>query len=84
MKMSADRLKEILGANGQAKNGKKAELAEKCADGELLGRIPQCPSCGGGKLRFMWNVSLYKCPGFMDDEEFKNCNKHFTLKEIAR
>jgi len=50
--MSANQLKEILAKNKQSKNGTKAELAEKCADGKLLGQIPTCSACGGGRLRF--------------------------------
>ena len=50
--LSANQLKEILGLNRQSKTGKKQELAEKCADGKLLGVIPTCKTCGGGKLRF--------------------------------
>lgn len=84
MKMSTEKLKEILLANNQTKTGNKSQLAEKCADGELLGRIPSCPECGGGKLRFKWKAALYNCPGFMDDVDFRNCNKIFTMKEIVR
>lgn len=32
--------------------GTKDELASKCADGKLFGKIPICSKCGGGKLRF--------------------------------
>lgn len=54
--------------NGQPKTGNKGDLIEKCADGELLGRIPLCSACGGGKPRFDGKTGIYKCPGFMDDE----------------
>lgn len=57
--MGANELKEILGnipcytaLNNQPKTGNKTELAERCADGKLLGRTPSCSECGGGKLRF--------------------------------
>lgn len=38
--------------NNQAKVGRKEQLAVRCADGRQFGRIPPCPKCGGGKLRF--------------------------------
>ena len=41
-----------MGKNRQAKVGNKSELAERCADGKLLGAIPTCSACGGGRLRF--------------------------------
>jgi hypothetical protein len=57
--LSINRLKDILGKiyfilvlNVQAKSGTKDELASKCADGKLFGRIPLCPKCKEGKLRF--------------------------------
>lgn len=91
MKMTTDKLKAILSilflylaANNQSKTKNKPELAEKCADGELLGRIPMCPHCGGGRLRWNWRTGIYNCPGYMDDDEFKNCNKVYTMKEIVR
>lgn len=71
-------------ANNQTKTGTKGDLAEKCADGELLGRIPMCPECGGGKLRFRWQTGIYSCPGFMDDDEFRNCHKIYTMKDVSR
>ena len=43
-----------------------------------------CPSCGGGKLRFNRNSALYSCPGYMDDEDYVNCHKKFTMEEIKR
>lgn len=71
-------------ANNQSRTGTKHELAQKCADGKILGKIPMCPSCGGGKPRFNRNNGTYTCPGYMDDDEFKNCNKTFVFAEITR
>lgn len=84
MGLSTDKLKAVLGANNQSRNGRKAELAERCADGSLLGRIPMCPQCGGGRLRFERRTGIYKCPGYMDDDEFKNCNRIYSMGEIER
>jgi hypothetical protein len=43
-----------------------------------------CSACGGGKLRFDRKTGIYKCPGFMDDEDFRNCNVSYTITEIIR
>jgi hypothetical protein len=32
----------------------------------------------------MWRAALYQCPGFMDDDEFRTCNRYFTMKEVVR
>lgn len=70
--------------NNQRKGGTKIELAERCADGKILGQIPMCSACGGGKLRFSAKPGIYSCPGFMDDIDFRNCNKNFSMEEIKR
>mmetsp|Transcript_72665 Transcript_72665/g.135779 ORF Transcript_72665/g.135779 Transcript_72665/m.135779 type:complete len:250 (-) Transcript_72665:198-947(-) len=46
------KLKEILKANDQSRNGNKAVLAARVADGRLYGRLPRCPKCYGGKVKF--------------------------------
>lgn len=43
-----------------------------------------CSSCGGGKLRFNRMTGIYTCPGYMDDDEFRNCHKNYTMSEIIR
>ncbi|EGR30422.1 poly polymerase family protein, putative [Ichthyophthirius multifiliis] len=77
-------LKQILHINDQAKTGNKQQLIDKCADGKTLGKIPKCPICHGGKLRFDYINGNYKCPGYMEDEEFKYCNKLFSMEDIER
>jgi hypothetical protein len=32
----------------------------------LLGAIPNCSSCAGGKLRFNYQEGTYSCPGYME------------------
>ncbi len=54
------------------------------ADGKLLGKIPNCTSCGGGKLRFNRETGIYICPGYMDDDVFKHCSKKYSMSEIER
>ncbi len=43
-----------------------------------------CTACGGGKLRFDYKNGVYTCPGYMDDDEFRNCRKKFDMSEITR
>jgi hypothetical protein len=64
--------------------GTKKELIERIADGKVLGSIPLCPSCGGGRPRFDSGKGTYLCPGFMEDDKFVNCNKKFNMSEIIR
>jgi predicted RNA-binding Zn-ribbon protein involved in translation (DUF1610 family) len=70
--------------NNQPKTGNKTELIERCADGKLLGSIPRCPECGGGRLRFDKVTGDYKCPGYMEDVAFRSCNRKFGREEIQR
>ena len=84
LEMNMERLKIILAANSQTKTGTKDILAERCADGKLLGKIPTCTKCGGGRLKFDRNTGVYTCPGYMDDDVFKNCGKKFQMNQIVR
>lgn len=72
-------------------SGNKDEMIAKIADGIVLGRIPRCPHCFGGRYLFsLWRPKFdfkkgtYNCPGYRDDVDFKNCHKTFTLAEITR
>jgi hypothetical protein len=46
---SVDSLKAMLRTNDQKVTGTKSELIERIAEGQVLGRIPRCPSCNGGE-----------------------------------
>jgi hypothetical protein len=70
---STAELKAILKLNTQVMTGTKADLVERCAQGKLLGALPNCPKCFGGKLRFDLKKGEYRCPGFMDDTDFVFC-----------
>lgn len=60
-------LKDMLRRNDQAFSGLTSkELVEKIADQQVRGRIPRCPQCFGGKLRFQGG--RYVCPGYADDD----------------
>jgi hypothetical protein len=77
-------LKEILKKNDQATTGAKKDLAAKVADGRTLGKIPRCPRCFGGRPKFESEKGIYRCPGYRDDEDFKFCNKKYSLEELPR
>ena len=47
--LSNQALKDILRKNMQSMSGTKDVLIEKVADGIVLGRIPRCPNCFGGR-----------------------------------
>lgn len=66
-------LKDILRTNQQILTGVKEDLIERCAQGAVLGAVPRCPHCHGGKLRFDKEKGQYWCHGFMDDDEYKTC-----------
>jgi len=59
-------------------------MAERCADGKILGQIPVCQHCGGGKPRFNSKTGIYTCPGYMDDDEFRHCNASSNMDEVKR
>ena len=81
-KYKVDELKALLRSNGQTTTGAKAELVTRCAEGSVMGRIPSCPMCSGGKLKFDGATGIYKCPGFMDDDQFMPC--FFKGADITR
>merc|ERR1711907_498967 len=50
-----DKLKKLLKANDQSQTGNKAGLVAKCAFGLAFGKLPRCPACFGGKIKFRLN-----------------------------
>ncbi|CAG9319539.1 unnamed protein product [Blepharisma stoltei] len=79
-----DELKSILRKNDQKVSGTKDELAERIADGVVLGAIPKCPSCGGGRPKFDFKKGTYYCAGYRDDVDFVNCHKKYSLSDLPR
>lgn len=75
-------LKDLLKKNNQKISGSKPELVVRCSEGKLLGALPNCPKCFGGKLRFNIKTGEYSCPGYMEDTEMINCN--FKSNDIQR
>lgn len=70
---TALQLKDMLKLNDQTTTGAKPELVSKVAEGIVLGAIPRCPSCSGGKPNFDRTTGLYSCKGHMDDATFIQC-----------
>ena len=77
-------MKEECRQNQQKVTGTKPELIERIADGRVLGKIPLCHMCGGGKPRFDAKTGTYTCPGFMEDVDFIRCNRKFSMIDIVR
>ena len=77
-------LKDVLKKNDQKVSGTKEELMQRFADGKVLGKIPRCESCGGGRLRFDYKSGTYMCPGYMEDDTFVWCQKKFDISFIKR
>lgn len=48
-KFSNAELKDMLKKNMQSMSGNKDEMIAKIADGIVLGQIPRCPNCFGGR-----------------------------------
>ena len=69
----------MLRKNAQSMSGNKDDLVYKCADGIVLGKIPRCPSCFGGRPKFDYKAGTYYCSGYRDDTDFKNCHTTFQL-----
>lgn len=42
----------MLKKNLQSMSGNKNDLVAKVADGQVLGRIPKCPKCFGGRPKY--------------------------------
>jgi hypothetical protein len=53
--------------------GSKQELAERVADAQILGSIPECKMCGAGNIVFNSETGQYKCEGFTDGETKIDC-----------
>jgi len=64
---SNQQLKDILRKNLQSMSGNKDDLIYKVADGIVLGRIPRCPNCFGGRPKFDFKAGTYYCSGYRDD-----------------
>eukprot|EP01067_Filipodium_phascolosomae_P008348 Filipodium_phascolosomae@DN7070_c0_g1_i1.p1 len=77
-------LKKMLQANNQLCSGTKPDLLDRVASGMVLGAIPTCDACGGGKLRFDPKAGVYQCPGYMDDDHFVRCSFRGSDEDVKR
>jgi hypothetical protein len=84
------KLQKLCELNELPKSAGKNVLAERIADAMLLGKIPKCPSCNGGRLRFNLLKGTYYCPGYIDGGHFYQdlgddyifCNRTFEFDQI--
>ena len=77
-------LKDQCKKNGMKVSGNKTDLVERIADAKVLGVIPKCPSCAGGRPKLNPKTKIYFCTGYQEDTVFKNCHKTFAYSEIVR
>eukprot|EP00808_Paulinella_micropora_P002282 g32781.t1 len=64
-------LKAKLKAHAQIVGGSKQELVDRIVSCMEFGCLPKCPECGGGRMKEAGDV--FKCPGYMEDDEFQHC-----------
>lgn len=57
-------------------------MAARIAGAIMFGKISKCPSCGGGNPRLFFDKLTFICPGYMDDDHFRHCKKHFKVGKI--
>ncbi|KAL4465226.1 hypothetical protein ABPG74_001940 [Tetrahymena malaccensis] len=84
LELSVAAIKQALKKNGMTQNGNKAEIASRMADCQILGTLPNCTKCGGGRLRFNQQDGTYFCKGYMDDADFVNCSAKYARNEVTR
>lgn len=82
-KSTGAQLSAELEKNNQPKTGKKDELVQRVAEGRVLGRLPVCPKCEKGRLRWSRIGGMHTCPGFVDEEgNPRRCS--FKAAEVER
>jgi len=87
---SNDKLKKMLQANDQSRSGNKALLVSKCADGIVFGKLPRCPKCYGGKIKFRLPgsdgslVSLFRLFGGAYGEDKENDEREDQISTRKR
>ena len=77
-------LKSMCKRNQMKISGTKPELIVRISDAKVLGVIPKCPACGGGRPKLDIKTKTYSCSGYLEDTVFKNCHKKFAYEEIVR
>jgi hypothetical protein len=64
-------LKDMCKHNNMVQSGNKDELIEKIASSMVLGVIPKCPTCGGGRPKYQ--NGFWFCEGYRDDTDWTDC-----------
>ena len=77
-------LKDMCRQNQMKISGTKPELLERIADAKILGVIPKCPHCGGGRPKLDVKTMTYHCAGYRDDVDFVNCHKTIAYSALPR
>ena len=77
-------LKDMCRKNLMKVTGTKKELIDRISDAKILGVIPKCPACGGGRPKLDLKTKTYHCSGYLEDVKFINCHKSFTYDDIKR
>lgn len=78
------KLKEMCRKNLMKVSGNKSDVIERIADAKILGVIPKCPACGGGRPKLDPKTMTYYCSGYLEDVIFINCHKSFKYSDIVR
>ncbi|OMJ69787.1 hypothetical protein SteCoe_32404 [Stentor coeruleus] len=77
-------LKDMCRKNLMKVSGNKSDVIERIADAKILGVIPKCPACGGGRPKLNPKTMTYYCSGYLEDVDFINCHKSFKYSDIVR
>lgn len=77
-------LKDMCRKNLMKVSGTKAEVIERISDARILGVIPKCPKCGGGRPKLDPKTMTYYCSGYLEDVDFINCHSTFSYSSITR
>jgi hypothetical protein len=82
--MTVGTLKDWLKVNNQLVSGNKPELVERCVDGEVNGRIPKCPRCLLGRLKFNTSTAMYECAGYHDEDSQRFIACKNKMEQVSR
>jgi hypothetical protein len=78
---SLDQLKALLKLNNQSYSAPKSELLDRISHQAVLGAVPRCPVCAGGRPKFDIKTGKFKCSGFYDDDKPVPCAMEFDSLE---
>jgi len=77
---SVQELKQICRYNLMVQTGNKDEIIDRIAQSTVLGVIPKCPLCGGGRPKY--GSGFWFCEGYRDDTDWRDC--HWIGLDIKR